>query len=137
VTLERALRPAIAALALVGAGVTAYLTATHYAHTAPLCVGSGCELVQRSDWATLAGVPVATLGLLAFLAILASAALRARLAGLAGYGVALAGAIFAVYLIAVQAAVLNAICPWCVAGDTLAVVLVGLTAARALLRSRE
>ena len=68
-TLERALRPAIAALALVGAGVTAYLTATHYAHTAPLCVGCGCELVQRSDWATLAGVPVATLGLLAFLAI--------------------------------------------------------------------
>jgi len=130
VTLDRVLQPAIAALAAVGAGIAAYLTATHFAHTAPVCTGGGCELVQRSDWATLGSVPVALLGLLAFAALFASALRRDRVVLLGGYGVALAGAVFAVYLIAVQVTVLHAVCTWCVASDSIIVLLAGLTAAR-------
>jgi uncharacterized membrane protein len=129
---DRLLRPVIAALAVAGVGIASYLTATHFAHTAPVCTGRGCEAVQRSDWATFGSVPIATLGLAAFLAILASAAIRDRLAALAGYGVALAGAVFAVYLIVVQAAELHAICIWCVASDSITLALAGLTALRAL-----
>jgi uncharacterized membrane protein len=130
VTLDRVLQPAIAALAAVGAGIAAYLTATHFAHAAPVCTGGGCELVQRSDWATLGSVPVALLGLLAFAALFASALRRDRVVLLGGYGVALAGAVFAVYLIAVQVTVLHAVCTWCVASDSIIVLLAGLTAAR-------
>lgn len=129
---DRLLRPAIALLALVGIGIASYLTATHYAHTAPICTGGGCEAVQRSDWATLGSVPISVLGLAAFVAILASALFRVRLGALAGYGVALAGSIFAVYLVGVQAAQLHAICVWCVASDSITVLLAGLTAVRAL-----
>jgi uncharacterized membrane protein len=125
-------RAAIGALALVGAAVSAYLTATHYAHTTPICTSGGCEVVQRSQWATLGPAPVALLGLLAFVAVLGSAALRHRLAPLAGYGVAVVGAIFAVYLVAVQARELHAVCVWCVVADAIWLLLAGLTAVRVL-----
>src|SRR5581483_4682239 len=67
------LRLTIGSLALVGVGVSAYLTATHFADAAPVCTSGGCEIVQRSQWATLGPAPVALLGLLAFLAVLGSA----------------------------------------------------------------
>ena len=129
-TFDRMLRPTVAALAVLGAGIAAYLTATHFAHTAPVCTGGGCEIVQRSDWATLGSIPVAALGLLAFVAVFASALRSERLALVGGYAVALAGAIFAVYLVAVQGTVLHAVCTWCVASDSITVVLAGLTATR-------
>ena len=99
---------------------------------APVCAGGGCEVVQRSQWATLGPVPISVLGLAAFVAILVSVAVPGRLAGVGGYAVGLAGALFAAYLIAVQAGQLHAICVWCVASDSLTVVLAGLAAWRAL-----
>jgi uncharacterized membrane protein len=64
-------------LALVGLGIAGYLTWVHYAGLSPVCVGGsgGCERVQASRWAELAGVPVAVLGLGGYAAILASLAL--------------------------------------------------------------
>ena len=57
------LRGAIAAAALVGAAIAAYLTVVHYAHASPICTTGGCEKVQHSSYAELAGIPVAVLGL--------------------------------------------------------------------------
>jgi uncharacterized membrane protein len=67
-------RRATAALSLAG-----YLTWVNYAGLDPVCVGGagGCERVQTSPWAELAGVPVALLGLVAYATILASLALAA------------------------------------------------------------
>ena len=59
---EVRLRAWIAAAALVGAAIAAYLTYVHYSHTAPICVNSGCETVQKSKYAELGGVPVASAG---------------------------------------------------------------------------
>jgi uncharacterized membrane protein len=126
------LRLAIGGLALVGTGVSAYLTATHYAHATPICTGGGCAIVQRSEWATLGTVPVAALGLLGFLAVLASAVLGHRLVVLAGYGVSVAAAIFAVYLVGVQIRELHAVCVWCVVSDAIWLPLAVLTAMRVL-----
>jgi uncharacterized membrane protein len=126
------LRPAIGLLALVGTGISAYLTAVHYAHTAPICTSGGCQAVQRSEWATLGPAPLALLGLLAFLTVLGSAALGGRLAALAGYGVSVAAAIFAGYLVVVQIRELHATCVWCVASDSIWLLLAGLTALRVL-----
>ena len=53
------LRVPIAAACVVGIGIASYLTYVHYAHTAPICTTGGCEKVQRSSYAKLAGVPVA------------------------------------------------------------------------------
>jgi len=126
------LRLAIGALAFVGTGISAYLTAAHYAHTTPICTSGGCAIVQRSEWATLGPAPVALLGLLAFLAVLASAALGHRLVALGGYGVSVAAAIFAVYLVAVQTRELHAVCVWCVVSDAIWLLLAVLAATRVL-----
>ena len=126
------LRAAIAAAATVGIGIAAYLTAVHYAHTAPICTNGGCEKVQHSSYATLAGVPVALLGLFAYLGILASAALRRVEAALAGCVIALSGAAFGGYLLWAQIARIDAICIWCVGSDVVTACLVVLCSVRLL-----
>ncbi|MGZ4278287.1 MAG: vitamin K epoxide reductase family protein, partial [Solirubrobacteraceae bacterium] len=58
------LRVAALVLAVVGLGVAAYLTYVHYEGVRPVCgLGGNCEKVQTSEWADLAGIPVALLGL--------------------------------------------------------------------------
>jgi uncharacterized membrane protein len=128
------LRLAICALALLGAAIAAYLTWTKVADVAVACPTSGCEVVQRSSYAELAGLPISVFGLLAYLVVFASALVRGLPAAAAGAAVALAGAVFSVYLVVVQAFVLDAFCLWCVASDVLMVVLAVLASMR-LLRS--
>ena len=67
----------VAVLSLVGAAIAGYLTWVHFAELQPFCVGGGggCERVQSSAYAKLAGVPVAVIGLAGYLAVLASLAL--------------------------------------------------------------
>lgn len=74
--LPRRLRTVTALLALCGVGVAGYLTWVHYAGLEPFCAGGGggCERVQNSRYADLAGMPVSVIGLAGYLAILASLA---------------------------------------------------------------
>jgi len=75
---DKRLRRAMAAIGLLGTAVAAYLTWVHYAGLKPICVGGGggCERVQSSDYAELAGIPIAIIGFAGYLAILASLAVR-------------------------------------------------------------
>jgi uncharacterized membrane protein len=129
---DRALRIAIAALALAGAAVAAYLTATKLSGAAPVCSTGGCETVQSSRYSELAGIPVALLGLVGYALVLVSALTRAELAAAAGTAVALAAAVYAAYLLYVQAAVIEAFCQWCLMSDAVLLVLVPLTVLRLL-----
>ena len=73
---DRVLRAAVAVVALAGVAVAGYLTYVHYQPEALICTGSGgCEAVQDSSYAELAGIPVALLGLGAYLVVLALVAL--------------------------------------------------------------
>ncbi len=113
----RSLAAAIAALALAGAAVSGYLTAVHYAHRPVFCGGlSSCETVNTSAYAELVGVPVALLGLLAYLAIGGLAVLRGRFSWATPVllTVAAAGTLYSGYLTWVELAVLHAVCLWCV-----------------------
>ena len=113
------LRGAIAVLALAGAGVAAYLVYARYAHVQIACSTGGCETVQHSKYAKLAGIPVAVLGLGAYVAILVTALWARVEAAAVGTAIALGGLVFAVYLIVVQVAVIDAICQWCLASDAI------------------
>jgi uncharacterized membrane protein len=126
------LRRAIAATAAAGAAVAAYLTVVHYAHSSPICTTGGCEKVQHSSYAELAGIPVAVLGLVAYLALVATAWIRGVHAALAGAVVGLSGAAFSGYLLWAQLARIHAICQWCVGNDVIAAVAAGLCVARLL-----
>jgi len=130
----RALRIATAALALAGVAVAGYLTWVHYAELQPFCVGGGqaCERVQSSEYAELAGIPVAVLGLAGYLAILATLALPDALGRPAAAFLALAGAAFSAYLTYVEIAEIHAICQWCVASAVIMTALAAVSVARLL-----
>ena len=126
------LRRAIALAALAGSAVAAYLTFVHYAHTSPICTTGGCEKVQHSSYATLAGIPVALLGLLAYIAILVTTLVRGVGAALAGVVLALVGVAFSGYLLWAQIARIHAICQWCLVNDAIVTVVAVLCVARLL-----
>jgi uncharacterized membrane protein len=121
---DRGLRLAIAAVAVAGIGVAGYLTYVHYADLKPLCLGSGgCETVQSSQYAKLAGVPVAAIGLAGYVLILASTWLRGEPGKLLGAGLGLVGFGFSAYLTDRELFTIDAICQWCVASAVLMTLL--------------
>ena len=128
------LRGATAALALAGVAIAGYLTWVHYAGLDPVCVGGtgGCERVQSSPWAELAGIPVAVLGLAAYAAILASLALPEHAGRTVAAFMSLVGVGFSAWLTYVEIWELEAICIWCVGSAVCMVALAGLSAARTL-----
>jgi uncharacterized membrane protein len=126
------LRRAIAAAALVGAAIAAYLTYVHYAHVSPVCTTGGCEKVQASKYAELAGVPVALLGLVGYAALLATALRRGLVPAFAGVLVALGGVAFSGYLLWAQLGPIGAICQWCIGNDVVISVVALLCVTRLL-----
>ena len=121
------MRSTAGALALVAAAISAYLVVVHYSNGPVACfAGGACETVQKSAYSQVGPVPLSVLGLAAYAGIVLAAACRGELAALAGFALGLSAGIFAIYLIVVQAAVLHAICVWCLASDSIAVVLVAL-----------
>jgi uncharacterized membrane protein len=128
------LRAAAIVLSLLGVGVAGYLTWVHYAHLEPVCVGGGggCAKVQASDQSDLAGVPVALLGLLAYVVLLAANVMRGELARMAAALTALIGAGFSVYLTIESVTVIEATCQWCLVSLALMVLLAGLCSVRLL-----
>jgi uncharacterized membrane protein len=132
---DRLLRAAVLGVAAAGIGVASYLTYVHYRPAALICTaGGGCETVQGSRYAVLAGVPVAILGLCAWVAVFvltlwSSEATRTLTAALA-----LCAGAFAAYLVILQLFVIDATCVWCMLND---VVLVPLLVMLALIRLRQ
>jgi uncharacterized membrane protein len=110
---------AVTAIAAVGLAIATYLLVVRVLGEAPACGPvKGCETVAASDYATVAGIPVAMFGV-AFSSVLVGMCLawwrRAeRRALYAAYGLGLAGIIVVVYLTYLELFVIEAICVWCV-----------------------
>jgi uncharacterized membrane protein len=126
------LRAVIAGAAVVGGAIAAYLTVVHYSHISPICTSGGCEKVQQSSYAKAGGIPVAVLGLVAYVCVLLTTAVRGVHAALVGAVIALAGAAFSGYLLWAQFARIHAICQWCVGNDVVIAVVALLCVARVL-----
>ncbi len=127
------MRAAAIGVALAGLGIAGYLTVVHYTGGEPVCaVAHGCATVQQSEYAALAGVPVALLGLLGYVAILVALARDGEAWRTAGAFLALAGLGFSVWLTYVEIGVLQAICIWCVGSAICMAVLTALTIYRML-----
>lgn len=131
----RALRITMLVLTVLGVGLASYLTYIHYAGIKPLCGtnGGGCEIVQSSQYSKLAGVPVALIGLLGYIAILGSLLVpeseRTRLATVAftvvGFG-------FSAYLTYRELFSIHHICEYCVSSAGLITILMCLSVWRFL-----
>jgi len=129
---DRFLRLAAGLVALAGLSVAGYLTWVHFDDSALVCVaGGGCETVQESEYAEIAGIPVAVLGLGAYAVVLGLIAWDSAGARLGAAMLALVGLVFSTYLLALQLFVIDAVCAWCLANDVvIAPLLAVLTALR-------
>jgi uncharacterized membrane protein len=121
---EQLARGVLAALATSGLSVAGYLTYARWTGTIISCSTGGCETVQSSEYSSIAGVPVAVLGLGAYALLLVTAASAADIARAAGAALALAAFVFSGYLLYLQLAVIGAVCDWCVVNDAIITVLV-------------
>jgi uncharacterized membrane protein len=121
----RALRLTMLAITTVGLGVASYLTYVHYAGGPILCLkGGGCETVQHSTYSKLAGVPVALIGLIGYVVILASLlAPESESTRLATMAFTVMGFGFSVYLTSRELFSIHAICPWCVSSAVMMTLL--------------
>jgi uncharacterized membrane protein len=120
------LRRVTIVLAVIGAGIAGYLVYVHYSGIKIVCVsgGGGCEKVQSSSYAELAGVPVALLGLLGYVGILVSVLFAPDETGrLAVAFLALVGFGFSMYLTWAELFRIHAICQWCVGSATIMTLL--------------
>jgi uncharacterized membrane protein len=129
---DRTLRRAMLVLTLVGIGIASYLTYVHYQELSPICSTGGCERVQSSRYAMVAGVPVPVIGLIGYVAILISLFVRGELARLATALMTIGGFAFSVYLTFLELFRINAICQWCVGSATVMTLLAILATTRAL-----
>ncbi len=137
-------RMVIAVLALVGFLISLYLWLWKVGLLGVLACGDGgCETVQLSEYAELLGVPVAFLGMVAYLALLALSLLglqprwqerREPTVGLVV--VSGVGVIYSAYLTYLEAAVIHAWCRWCVVSALIvsAVLVVAVVGLRSMPR---
>ncbi len=122
-----------AAIALAGLAETTYLTVMHLSGANVVCVASsGCSQVLRSAWASIKGIPLASLGALAYFSAFSAATLAAF-----GYRRAetflalIVGVMFlaTLGLLYVQARVLHAFCDYCLLSAAFIFLLSGLVIA--------
>ncbi len=129
----RALRLVSAAVAIAGLGIAAYLTAVHYGGGEPVCaIAHGCAVVQQSEYADLAGVPVALLGLIGYAGILVTLLRDDAAARGATALLALIGAGFSAWLTYVEVVRLDAVCIRCVGSAICMLLLAVLSSVRML-----
>lgn len=124
---------AVALLALVGLAETVYLTAMHLAGAHVTCVtAANCSEVLGSRWASLGGIPLASIGALGYFAAFSLALLAAfeyrRAFGLLALTVA-AMFLTTLWLLYLQAFVLKTFCDYCLFSAALIFLLAGLLVA--------
>jgi len=131
---SRTLRLALIVLTVLGVALASYLTYIHYAEIKPLCTaGNSCIKVQSSVYAKLAGVPVALMGLLGYVAILASLLVpQGENSRLATMALTLVGFGFSAYLTYRELFSIHAICEECATSAGILTVLMGLSVWRFL-----
>jgi uncharacterized membrane protein len=132
------LRLAAIVLALIGLGVASYLTYIHYQGINPACgLGANCIKVQTSEWSKLAGVPVAVLGLLGYVGILAALFIPGETGLVASALIALVGFGFSAYLTYRELFSIHAICEWCVSSAVIMTLLAIITTVRLLREPKD
>ena len=121
-------------LAVIGLGIASYLTYVHYAGIKPACTaGESCTKVQTSVYSELAGVPVALMGLIGYVAILASLlAPENESTRFATLAFTLAGFGFSAYLTYRELFSIHAVCEWCASSAVIMTILMALATWRFL-----
>jgi uncharacterized membrane protein len=131
---RRTVRIVMIVLTVIGLGVASYLTYVHFAGIKPACTaGESCTKVQTSVYSKLAGVPVALMGLIGYVAILGSLLAReSETSRFATLIFTLAGFGFSAYLTYRELFSIHAICEWCASSAGIMTILMLLSVWRFL-----
>jgi uncharacterized membrane protein len=124
-------------IAMVGLADAIYLSWSKLTQKQVFCgTSSQCETVNNSPYSEIGGVPIALLGLGAYLLILFLLYLENRggfwreNSPLILFGITLVGVLYSAYLTYIEVAVLRAICPYCVVSAVAMTALFGVTLIR-------
>ena len=130
-------------LVVLGLLVSIYMTIYKVTSNDSMCLGSGdCSAVNASRYSEVNGIPVAAIGVLGYVAILAVLYFETRNdffkknGTLLIFGMALTGFLFTVWLIYVEIAYLRAICPFCVTSQV-AMTIIFIIAVMRLIRQPQ
>lgn len=114
----RIIRVSLLALCVVGAGLSVLSLRSHYATSVTdycdLNETFNCDLVNRSTYSTVHGVPVALVGLLGYLLLFALSWRTRRLTASVRFAASTAGMAFALYLAYIEAYVIAVWCLLCI-----------------------
>lgn len=119
-------------LVLAAIGISGYLIYAQVSDTSVACVDTGkfnCDAVHGSTYSKLFGVPIAYLGFATNIGLLALLLLENRIPFLQAngialfFGIVLFGFLYSVYLVYLQAFVIESYCQWCLAHEALYAVL--------------
>jgi len=116
----------LSGLAVIGLGVSLYLTIMHFRGVAvPCSVTHGCEAVMNSKYAKLVGIPLPVLGLLYFgaaltLSLISIKKVQARIIASIVYGL---GALAALAFLGLQFFVIKKVCQYCFVTDVTSVII--------------
>lgn len=115
---------------LIGLADASYLTYQHYSGAGLICnISHGCERVLTSQFATVAGIPVALLGVIYYIFVMLMAVYfmtnkaNPRILLLTG----LAGFLPTIYLLSLQAFVIKAWCQYCLLSSLTATIIFVVT----------
>lgn len=130
------------ALTLVGLLVSIYMTIYKITANDNMCIGSqGCSVVNASRYSEVYGVPVAIIGAIGYLALLAVLWLE-RKPGffqqngpLLFFALSVTGFFFTLYLVYVEAALLKSYCPFCVTSQITMTLIFGISIVRLIKES--
>lgn len=124
-------------LSILGVIDAFYLSLVKLTHTEVYCGGStSCDIVNSSSYSMIMGIPIAFLGLGAYIILIVILFLEKRNVILRekniylNFGICLIGFLYSIYLTFVEFFILHAICPYCLASAVIMLLLFTLSVLR-------
>ncbi len=137
--MDRRLRQVSIGLAVLGLLVSIYMTIFKLTNNESMCIGSGgCSIVNASGYSEVYGIPVAAIGVVGYLSILAALYLETKPGffqdngSMILFGLTLTGFLFTAWLIFVEVALLKAYCPFCITSQITMTIIFVLTVVRVI-----
>ncbi len=131
---ERTLRITAGLLSILGLAIAGYVAYTSVIlDQIPQCVGggSGCSVVEKSQYSHLLGIHISILGLIGYVLILGATVSRTDYGRIGALVLSLFGFGFSLYLTYLELWEIFAICQWCVASAVTMAMLFAVNSVRA------
>ena len=135
--MDNRLRQVTTYLAVLGLLVSIYMTIFKLTNNEKMCIGSGgCSIVNASGYSEVQGIPVAVVGVIGYVSILAVLLLERKPGFIADnasmilFGLTLTGFLFTVWLVYVEVALIKAYCPFCITSQITMTTIFILTVTR-------